>query len=129
MKYLLRRLVSFIIQSLESFIAVISKPITSQVPDDPESNEIQHVIDLSGTVTDQATTEALSDINVYLPGENAATTTDDNGQFRFKLKPGTYTVTVDPSGFKEWAEEITVANEDSNSQHVSVKLEPLPKKN
>src|SRR6185369_15017529 len=74
----------------------------------PATAQAQSLIELRGTVIDEtnayitAAPLALDDGK----GQKYNTIADDRGRYRFTVKPGTYTLTVEVEGFAKFSQEI-----------------------
>lgn len=64
------------------------------------------------------------------PGDNPVTAnTDDTGHYEFKaLKPGTYTLSITPSGFKAATKQVTVVAGQITTQDFQLELEVVTEK-
>ncbi len=80
--------------------------------------------EISGTVTDQSTGEALIGANVFLEGTTLGSATDQNGRFQIERVPaGTYTLTVSYIGYGDLSlRNITVRSGQTTT--VDVQLIP-----
>ncbi len=77
---------------------------------------------LYGKVVDKSSTQALADVEVKLQNTEKKATTGEKGMYAFKsLKTGTYTVTVDAKGYKDWEKEVKVTAE---GKELTIKLKP-----
>lgn len=56
--------------------------------------------------------EPLPFANVYVDGTSTGTTTNEQGQYRLELGPGTYKVVYLYIGYKKHTESVTIANTD-----------------
>ena len=66
---------------------------------------------LSGRVTDQKN-NPIPFVSVYIRNSTYGTTTNENGNYQFKLAPGTYDVIYRYVGYQEKIEKITITNRD-----------------
>ncbi|HWZ13701.1 MAG TPA: DUF5686 and carboxypeptidase regulatory-like domain-containing protein [Mucilaginibacter sp.] len=69
----------------------------------------QHV--LSGTITDHKN-GPVPFASVYIRNTTYGSTANENGDYLFKLNPGTYNVVYRFVGYKEKVEKITIVNQD-----------------
>ena len=70
----------------------------------------QHKI--SGNITDEKTTKALTDVNIYIKSINKGTTTDSNGFFNIENLPsGSYELHISYLGYQELHKDI-ILNSD-----------------
>jgi hypothetical protein len=66
---------------------------------------------LSGRITDHKN-GPISFASVYIRNSTYGTTANENGNYQFKLNPGTYNVIYRFVGYKEKTEAITISNHD-----------------
>jgi hypothetical protein len=64
---------------------------------------------LSGHISDQQN-HPISFVSVYISGTTYGTTANENGNYQFKLNPGTYHVVYRFVGYKERNESVTITN-------------------
>src|SRR5699024_4761651 len=78
--------------------------------------------DISGTVTDSQTGEALPGTNVFIPDANRGASTDADGEFTISNVPaGTYTLRVTFIGYQTYTQEIEVG---SGELQLDIQLQP-----
>jgi hypothetical protein len=73
------------------------------------SSAQQHV--LSGTITNQKN-GPIPFASVYIKNTTYGSTANENGNYLFKLKPGTYNVVYRFVGYKEKIEKVTINDQD-----------------
>src|ERR1044071_9872530 len=72
----------------------------------------QSLIELRGTVIDEtnayiaAATLTLEDAQ----GQKVSAVADDHGRYRFNVKPGVYTLTVEVEGFAKYVEQVDLTS-------------------
>ena len=67
---------------------------------------------ISGNITDEKTTKALTDVNIYIKSINKGTTTDSNGFFNIENLPsGSYELHISYLGYQELHKDI-ILNSD-----------------
>lgn len=64
---------------------------------------------LSGRITDQKN-NPIPFVSVYIRNSTYGATSNENGVYRFKLSPGTYTVIYRSMGYQEHSEKVTVSS-------------------
>jgi hypothetical protein len=84
----------------------------------------QALIELRGTVVDET--------NAYIPaaalslddgkGQKYSATADDHGRYRFAVKPGEYTLTVEVEGFAKFAQQINLTTKSVVPFDVKLKV-------
>src|ERR1044071_5603991 len=89
-----------------------------------EEGDPQATIELRGTVIDET--------NAYLPavpitlddgkGNKYTAQTDDKGHYRFSVKPGVYTMTVEVDGFAKYADQIDLTQKRKDVFDVRLKV-------
>jgi len=90
----------------------------------PGAAHAQGLIELRGTVIDEtdayisAATLTLNDGN----GQKYSTTADDRGRYRFTVKPGVYTLTVEVEGFAKYSEQIDLTTKRTAPFDVKLKV-------
>ena len=75
-----------------------------------------------GYVTDQSTGQPISGATVTIDGVGSVTT-DSNGYYEISVNPGTYTVTVEASGYESQTKTVSVG--DGESVKVDFALQPV----
>ena len=90
----------------------------------PRSAYAQGLIELRGTVIDET--------NAYIAvapltlddgkGQKYNVTADDRGRYRFTVKPGVYTLTVEVEGFAKYSEQIDLTSKPSGTFDVKLKV-------
>ncbi|WP_051467879.1 S8 family serine peptidase [Actinomadura oligospora] len=84
--------------------------------------------DLSGTVTDAASGQALAGATVHASGPMDRTfTTGEDGAYRFRLSAGDYSVSTTAFGYLTGTTTLTVAKDGSVTQGIA--LAPTPRVN
>ncbi|WP_158975269.1 TonB-dependent receptor [Cellulophaga sp. L1A9] len=73
---------------------------------------------ISGIVLDKNTSVPFA--NVLIAGSTQGTSSDENGNFTFNLKPGTYTLKISAIGYQPKNKTITVT--ENNSTSVKIEL-------
>lgn len=90
----------------------------------PGAAYAQGLIELRGTVVDEtnayiaATPLTLENVK----GEKYTTTADDHGRYRFSVKPGVYTLTVEVEGFGKYSEQIDLTSKPTAPFDVKLKV-------
>ena len=79
-------------------------------------------IELSGKITDQKNVP-VSFASVYIKNTSFGTTSNENGNYTFKLRPGTYDIIYRVVGYKEKAGRINLSN---HNEQLNVQLEDEP---
>ena len=81
---------------------------------------------IKGNVFDKATGEALIGANVYIEGTTFGASTDLDGNFSFKIDPGTYNITIDYVSYqKKIIKDITVSQQQELKLDISLEEEAL----
>src|SRR5438128_3726748 len=84
----------------------------------------QAVVELRGTVIDE-TNAYIAAAPLTLQSENGqkyTTVADDHGRYRFAVKPGVYTLTVEVEGFARFNQEIDLTTKPSGPFDVKLKV-------
>src|SRR5438128_11298938 len=84
----------------------------------------QGSIELRGTVIDE-TNAYIAAAPLTLQSENGlkfTTVSDDHGRYRFTVKPGVYTLTVEVEGFARFSQEIDLTTKPSGPFDVKLKV-------
>jgi Carboxypeptidase regulatory-like domain len=84
----------------------------------------QAVVELRGTVIDE-TNAYIAAAPLTLQSENGqkyTTVADDHGRYRFAVKPGVYTLTVEVEGFARFSQEIDLQTKPSGPFDVKLKV-------
>src|SRR5438128_3150325 len=84
----------------------------------------QAVVELRGTVIDE-TNAYIAAAPLTLQSENGqkyTTVADDHGRYRFAVKPGAYTLTVEVEGFARFNQEIDLTTKPSGPIDVKLKV-------
>jgi len=66
---------------------------------------------LSGRITDQKN-NPVPFVSVYIRNSTYGTTSNENGNYQFKLSPGTYTIVYRSVGYQEHTEKVTIAGQN-----------------
>jgi hypothetical protein len=66
---------------------------------------------LSGRITDQKN-DPISFVSVYIRNSTYGTITNEDGNYQFKLTPGTYNIVYRYVGYKEKIEKVTITGHD-----------------
>ena len=85
------------------------------------SSEAQQIT-LKGSVTDKATSATLIYANIRILGSTAGTTSNIEGFYELKLKPGHYNLSASYIGYKS----DTISVNLISSKTVNLELEPIP---
>ncbi|GIV27570.1 MAG: TonB-dependent receptor [Bacteroidia bacterium] len=76
---------------------------------------------LSGIVQDSLTKEIIPGAIVYIDGTNISTTTDFDGNFKLKLRPGIYNLVCSYVTYSPYKTQIIIKND---SVFINIKLKP-----
>lgn len=90
----------------------------------PATAQAQSLIELRGTVIDE-TNAYITAAPLTLDdgkGQKYNTIADDHGRYRFMVKPGTYTLTVEVEGFAKFSQEIDLTTKQSGPFDVKLKV-------
>jgi len=90
----------------------------------PGAAYAQGLIELRGTVIDE-TNAYIAAAPLTLQSENGQkynAVADDHGRYRFTVKPGAYTLTVEVEGFGKFTEQIDLTSKPSGSFDVKLKV-------
>lgn len=83
---------------------------------------INQTVQVSGSVVDQATNEALVGVKVQLEGTDQVTYTDFDGNYSFKdVKPGTYAITASYVSYTDKSVENVTILPSNNKVEISLK--------
>ena len=86
------------------------------------SNSFAQQFKLTGRVTDKPTSSALSFASVRISGTTAGTTTNYEGNFELRLKPGSYKLIATFIGYKSDTLSVNL----NSDKKISFALEPIP---
>lgn len=84
----------------------------------PEIKLLKIEQEISGTVTDSETGEALPGVNVFVENTNIGTTTDENGRYQLTVPDDATTLVFSFVGYERLAEDIAGRSE------INIQLEP-----
>jgi len=90
----------------------------------PGAAYAQGLIELRGTVIDE-TNAYITAAPLTLQSENGQkynVVSDDHGRYRFTVKPGVYTLTVEVEGFAKFTEQIDLTTKPSGAFDVKLKI-------
>ncbi|PYT04131.1 MAG: hypothetical protein DMF60_16225 [Acidobacteria bacterium] len=90
----------------------------------PGSAYAQGSIELRGTVIDE-TNAYLAAASLTLDdgkGQKYTAVADDHGRYRFTVKPGMYTLTVEVEGFAKFSEELDLTTKATGQHDVKLKV-------
>jgi len=76
---------------------------------------------ISGVIKDETTGNPLPGANIYLKGTSLGATTNYSGAFHFSAPAGTYTLIVRYIGYQTSSNQITVLEEKTLQQNLSLK--------
>ncbi len=79
-----------------------------------------------GMVHDGETNHPIPLVNVSILGTERGGATDEHGEFRFSLAPGTYSLSLSAIGYEKQVKSITVLPADSNNEPVTVHVALYP---
>jgi hypothetical protein len=79
-------------------------------------------VELSGKITDQKNMP-VSYASVYLKNTSYGTTSNENGEYTFKLKPGVYNIIYRVVGYKQKTSTVTM---DTRNEQLDVQLQDEP---
>jgi hypothetical protein len=71
----------------------------------------QNQFKIQGVVSDSVTGEKLAGVTVYTSDQKSFGYSDANGKYSFSVKPGTYTIIVDYSSYKQEKREVSVTGD------------------
>ena len=72
----------------------------------------QDKVTISGTIKDEASTETLIGVNIYIPEINAGASTNEYGFYSITVPPGLYTLEISYLGFKSYKESINLTQNE-----------------
>src|SRR5262249_34804568 len=84
----------------------------------------QASVELRGTVIDE-TNAYIAAAPVILedaPGKKYTTVADDHGRYRFNVKPGLYTLTVEVEGFANFSEQVALTSKPNIPFQVELRI-------
>jgi carboxypeptidase family protein/TonB-dependent receptor-like protein len=90
----------------------------------PRSAYAQGMIELRGTVIDE-TNAYLAAAPLTLDdgkGQKYTAVADDHGRYRFTVKPGIYTLTVEVEGFAKFSEELDLTSKSTGQYDIKLKV-------
>lgn len=90
-----------------------------------ETTSAQEMGHLTGRVTDARTDSALARVNIWIPGTDFGTITDDNGEFDLMVAPGTHTVNFNYIGYTRKTRKITIRRGSTLQMKVELQVKPL----
>ena len=83
----------------------------------------EELVTVSGTVTADYPSGALSDVTVSAGAGYASATTDENGAYSLSLTSGDYTLTFSKEGYDEETQSVTASNFTDGAYTLDVSLE------
>jgi hypothetical protein len=90
----------------------------------PGAAYAQGLIELRGTVIDE-TNAYIAAAPLTLDdgkGQKYTAVADDHGRYRFNVKPGTYTLTVEVEGFAKYSDQIDLTTKPSGTFDIKLKV-------